>query len=64
MVVDPAWLAKNLDKYHVVLDTRSAGDSAKSNIKSAVSFPAVELVKWGKTSKPGSSKAAKNCFPD
>jgi len=63
MVVDQAWLAKNLDKYHVILDTRSASDSANSHIKSAVSFPAAELVKMGKDFKARKFKSSKKLLP-
>jgi len=63
MVVDQAWLLKNFDKYHVILDTRSADDGANMHIKSAVSFPAAELVKMGKDFKARKFKRSKKLLP-
>ena len=41
----PGWLAENLDEHHVVIDTRSPTEAARSHIPGAVSLPATELAR-------------------
>ncbi|MGB5568692.1 MAG: rhodanese-like domain-containing protein [Sedimenticolaceae bacterium] len=40
---DAAWLSKNLDPQHVVLDVRSKAQSSQSHIEGAVAIPTEEL---------------------
>jgi rhodanese-related sulfurtransferase len=40
----PAWLSKNLDEHHVVIDARPPAQAARSHIKGAVSMPAAQLA--------------------
>lgn len=40
---EAAWLAKNLDPQHVVLDVRGKADSGRSHVTGAVTMPTAEL---------------------
>jgi rhodanese-related sulfurtransferase len=40
---EPAWLAKNLDEHHVIIDARATTESTKQHIQSAVAMPASRL---------------------
>ncbi|MCG8334221.1 MAG: hypothetical protein MJE63_06865 [Proteobacteria bacterium] len=48
IVVDPAWLNRNLDPHTVLLDTRDRTKSLVAHIKSAVAMPADKILKHGK----------------
>jgi rhodanese-related sulfurtransferase len=63
VVVDNAWLAKNLDPHHVIIDVRPEEKKGKSQIKTAVHVEAGDFQQMGQNFKAKRIKYSKRILP-